>query len=34
MSKKSLAEIAKEMAGIDIAVLLTHTENVKSPTGP
>jgi general stress protein 26 len=27
MSKKSLAEIAKEMAGIDIAVLSTHTDN-------
>jgi general stress protein 26 len=27
MSKKSLAEIAEEMAGIDIAVLSTHTEN-------
>ncbi|MET3973223.1 pyridoxamine 5'-phosphate oxidase family protein [Bradyrhizobium sp. S3.9.1] len=27
MSKKSLAEIAKEMAGIDIAILSTHTEN-------
>ena len=26
MSKKSIAEIAKEMAGIDIAVLSTHTE--------
>ncbi|WP_441234280.1 pyridoxamine 5'-phosphate oxidase family protein [Bradyrhizobium sp. 930_D9_N1_4] len=26
MSKKSLAEIAKEMAGIDIAILSTHTE--------
>jgi general stress protein 26 len=27
MSKKSLAEIAKEMADIDIAILSTHTEN-------
>ena len=27
MSKKSLAEIAKEMAGIDIAILSTHAEN-------
>jgi general stress protein 26 len=27
MSKKSLAEIAKEMAGIDIAILSTHTES-------
>src|ERR1700753_760258 len=27
MSKKLLAEIAKEMAGIDIAILSTHTEN-------
>ena len=27
MSKKSLAEIAKEMAGIDIVILSTHTEN-------
>ncbi|CUU17983.1 general stress protein CDS [Bradyrhizobium sp.] len=27
MSKKSLAGIAKEMAGIDIAILSTHTEN-------
>jgi general stress protein 26 len=27
MSKKSLAEIATEMAGIDIAILSTHTEN-------
>ena len=27
MSKKSIAEIAKEMAGIDIAILSTHTEN-------
>ncbi len=26
MSKKSLAEIAKQMAGIDIAILSTHTE--------
>lgn len=26
MSKKSLAEIAKDMAGIDIAILSTHTE--------
>ncbi|MCK1386547.1 pyridoxamine 5'-phosphate oxidase family protein [Bradyrhizobium sp. 21] len=26
MSTKSLAEIAKEMAGIDIAILSTHTE--------
>ena len=26
MSKRSLAEIAKEMAGIDIAILSTHTE--------
>jgi hypothetical protein len=26
MSKKSLADIAKEMAGIDIASLSTHTE--------
>jgi general stress protein 26 len=26
MSKKSLADIAKEMAGIDIAILSTHTE--------
>jgi len=27
MSKKSLAEVAKEMAGIDIAILSTHTAN-------
>ena len=27
MSKKSLTDIAKEMAGIDIAILSTHTEN-------
>ncbi|MET4200008.1 pyridoxamine 5'-phosphate oxidase family protein [Bradyrhizobium sp. LA6.12] len=27
MSKKLLAGIAKEMAGIDIAILSTHTEN-------
>ncbi|MBB4398470.1 pyridoxamine 5'-phosphate oxidase family protein [Bradyrhizobium sp. ERR14] len=27
MSKTSLAEIAKEMADIDIAILSTHTEN-------
>jgi general stress protein 26 len=27
MSKKSLANVAKEMAGIDIAILSTHTEN-------
>jgi general stress protein 26 len=27
MPKTSLAEIAKEMAGIDIAILSTHTEN-------
>jgi general stress protein 26 len=27
MSKKSIAEIAKGMAGIDIAILSTHTEN-------
>src|ERR1700753_1209217 len=27
MSKKSLAEIAKEMAGIEIAIMSTHTEN-------
>src|SRR6202012_1437363 len=27
MSKKTLADIAKEMAGIDIAILSTHTEN-------
>jgi general stress protein 26 len=27
MSKKSLADIAKEMAGIDIAILSTHTES-------
>ncbi len=27
MSTESLAEIAKEMAGIDIAILSTHTEN-------
>lgn len=26
MSKKSLAEISKQMAGIDIAILSTHTE--------
>jgi general stress protein 26 len=26
MSKKSLADIAREMAGIDIAILSTHTE--------
>jgi general stress protein 26 len=26
MSRKSLADIAKEMAGIDIAILSTHTE--------
>jgi general stress protein 26 len=27
MSKKTLAEIAEEMAGIDIAILSTHTGN-------
>jgi general stress protein 26 len=27
MSKKTLAEIAKQMAGIDIAILSTHTES-------
>lgn len=27
MSKRPLAEIAKDMAGIDIAILSTHTEN-------
>ena len=27
MSKMSIADIAKEMAGIDIAILSTHTEN-------
>lgn len=27
MSRMSLADIAKEMAGIDIAILSTHTEN-------
>lgn len=27
MSRKTLADIAKEMAGIDIAILSTHTEN-------
>src|ERR1700753_1905024 len=27
MVKKSLADIAKEMAGIDIAILSTHTES-------
>jgi general stress protein 26 len=27
MSKMSVADIAKEMAGIDIAILSTHTEN-------
>ena len=27
MPKKSLGEISKEMAGIDIAILSTHTEN-------
>jgi general stress protein 26 len=27
MAKKTLAEIAKEMAGIDIAILSTHTQN-------
>lgn len=27
MSKKSLVDIAQEMAGIDIAILSTHTEN-------
>ena len=27
MSKKTLAEIAKEMAGIDIAIMSTHTDN-------
>lgn len=26
MSKKPLAEIAKDMAGIDIAILSTHTD--------
>ncbi|MEI9922539.1 MAG: hypothetical protein WDN50_02195 [Bradyrhizobium sp.] len=26
MSKKSLADVAREMAGIDIAILSTHTE--------
>ncbi len=32
MSKKSIAEIAKEMAGIDIAILSTHTENGEKRT--
>jgi general stress protein 26 len=27
MTKKSLSDVAKEMAGIDIAILSTHTEN-------
>ena len=27
MTKKTLSEIAKDMAGIDIAILSTHTEN-------
>ena len=27
MTKKSLADIAEELAGIDIASLSTHTEN-------
>jgi general stress protein 26 len=27
MTKKNLADIAEEMAGIDIAILSTHTEN-------
>jgi general stress protein 26 len=27
MTKKTLADIAEEMAGIDIAILSTHTEN-------
>lgn len=27
MPRESLAEIAKEMAGIDIAILSTHAEN-------
>ena len=27
MTKKSLVDIAKEMAGIDIAILSTHTQN-------
>jgi hypothetical protein len=32
MTRKSLSDIAKEMAGIDIAILSTHTErNRQSP---
>jgi hypothetical protein len=34
MSKKSLADIAKEMAGIDIAILSSTPKTVKSPIGP
>ena len=34
MTKKNLADIAEEMAGIDLAILSTYTENVKSPIAP
>ena len=34
MSNKSLAEIAKEMAGIDIAIMSTHTENGQIASRP
>ena len=34
MTRKTLAEIAKEMAGIDIAILSTHTENGQIASRP
>lgn len=34
MSRKSLADIAKEMAGIDIAILSTHMTTAKSQIVP
>jgi hypothetical protein len=34
MSKKTLAEIAKQMAGIDIAILSTHTEGGENRERP
>ena len=34
MSKQSLATIAKKMAGIDIAILSTHTENGQIASRP
>jgi len=34
MSKKTLAEIAKQMAGIDITILSTMPKVAKLPIGP